>query len=114
MGAPLSARRAALPRSSRQPPTPPPPHAPPPRLCSFNLGEGIEVAKADLAADVEQQTKSMQEAAAKREAEAEPKAEEEAAPKEEAKAAVAISGASVRRAREGGGLGAGEAARAAG
>ena len=41
-------------------------------------GEGITVAKADLAADVEAQTKAMQEAAAKK-ADAEPKKEEASA-----------------------------------
>ncbi|EFN57590.1 hypothetical protein CHLNCDRAFT_34804 [Chlorella variabilis] len=62
----------------------------------FVLGEGIEVAKADLAADVEAQTKAMQKA------DAEPKAEEA---KAEAKPAVAISPALVKQLRDKSGAG---------
>ncbi|KAI7841513.1 hypothetical protein COHA_004905 [Chlorella ohadii] len=71
------------------------------RFERFVLGEGITVAKADLAADVEAQTKAMQEAAAKK-AEAEPKKEE---PQAAAKPAVEISPKLVKELREKSGAG---------
>ncbi|PRW58941.1 elongation factor Ts [Chlorella sorokiniana] len=71
------------------------------RFERFVLGEGITVAKADLAADVEAQTKAMQEAAAKK-ADAEPKKEEAQAA---AKPAVEVSPKLVKELREKSGAG---------
>jgi elongation factor Ts len=74
------------------------------RFSRYVLGEGIEVAKADLAADVEAQTKAMQEAAAKK---AEEEVKEAAAPEaaQEAKPVVAVAPALVKKLRDSSGAG---------
>jgi hypothetical protein len=73
------------------------------RFERYVLGEGIEVAKADLAADVEAQTKAMQEAAAKKAEEEVKEAAPEAA--QEAKPVVAVAPALVKKLRDSSGAG---------